>query len=50
LYILVSGGVKAASANGRYFELEFARKENKEITRCTLKAQGMEVVGIKRAK
>lgn len=38
------------SSNGQYFELEFARNENKEITRCTLKAQGMEILGIKLAK
>lgn len=38
------------SSNGQFFELEFARNENKEITRCTLKAQGVEIVGIKLAK
>ena len=38
------------ASSGQYFELEFGRNENKEIARCILKVQGMEVVGIKRAK
>lgn len=38
------------ASNGQYFELEFARNEKGEIDKCTLKSQGMEAVGKKRAK
>jgi hypothetical protein len=38
------------ASSGQYFELEFARNEKGEVDKCTLKSQGMEAVGKKRAK
>ena len=36
--------------NGQYYEIEFARSEKGEIDKCTMKTQGQEIVGKKRAK
>jgi hypothetical protein len=36
--------------NGQYYELEFGRDEKGQIDKCTLRTQGMEVIGKKRAK
>ena len=36
--------------NGQYYELEFGRDEKGSIDRCTLRTQGTEIVGKKRAK
>jgi hypothetical protein len=36
--------------NGQYYELEFGRDEKGQIDKCTLKTQGQEIIGKKRAK
>jgi hypothetical protein len=38
------------AANGQYFEIEFGRDDKGAVDKCTLKSQGMEVIGKKRAK
>lgn len=36
--------------SGQFYELEFGRDEKGQIDKCTLRTQGMEVAGKKRAK
>ena len=38
---------KATSMDGNYFEITFARDEDKKITKCVILTQGVEVEGIK---
>jgi len=39
-----------AADNGQYYELEFGRDEKGQIDKCTLRTQGQEIIGKKRAK
>jgi hypothetical protein len=36
--------------SGQFYELEFGRDEKGQIDKCTLRTQGMDVIGKKRAK
>jgi hypothetical protein len=38
------------AANGQYYEIEFGRDEKGLVDKCTMRTQGMEVLGKKRAK
>jgi hypothetical protein len=38
------------AANGQYYEIEFGRDEKGLVDKCTLRTQGMEVLGKKRVK